>query len=166
MQVGVVWLRLEICVPEVVRFCYLTAAKMRRVPVDSKLLARLQSQCARVPEVMVRAGGGGGVEARSMLTVNSSSVPELQGHFPTRPVVPAVVLLDAMFQTAAALSTDALSVAQVHRARFMRVARPGDRVHVSVVHDEQRGVYDAKATCDYTGEVATASFSTDSRKVP
>lgn len=52
--------------------------------------------------------------------------PSLAGHFPGRPIVPGVVLLDEIF---AALAVAPAALASV---RFMRPVRPGDVVHVSL----------------------------------
>jgi 3-hydroxyacyl-[acyl-carrier-protein] dehydratase len=52
--------------------------------------------------------------------------PSLPGHFPGRPIVPGVVLLDAIFAE--------LGVAPhaLRSVRFMRPVRPGDVVAVSL----------------------------------
>ncbi len=52
--------------------------------------------------------------------------PSLPGHFPGRPVVPGVVLLDALF---AELGLSPTALASV---RFVRPVRPGDVVTVSL----------------------------------
>jgi len=51
--------------------------------------------------------------------------PSLPGHFPGRPVVPGVVLLDAVFELAAMHPTKLL------RAKFAAPVGPGEEVEVT-----------------------------------
>ena len=51
--------------------------------------------------------------------------PSLPGHFPGRPVVPGVVLLDAVFALAAGRP------AKLLRAKFIAPVGPGDEVEVA-----------------------------------
>lgn len=58
--------------------------------------------------------------------------PHLQGHFPGNPVLPGVLLLEAMAQTAGLLLPEGSSalLAQIKEARFRRPVVPGDRVRI------------------------------------
>ena len=71
-----------------------------------------------------------------------------QGHFPTRPVMPGVLIIEAMAQTAAVLVVHTLGPASegklvyfmsVDNARFRRPVFPGDRLDVHVTKQRNRG---------------------------
>lgn len=70
----------------------------------------------------------------------SSNEPILQGHFPGDPLMPGVLLVEALAQVSGiyALVTDPslrrrpLFLASIERARFRRPVRPGDRVEMEV----------------------------------
>jgi 3-hydroxyacyl-[acyl-carrier-protein] dehydratase len=70
------------------------------------------------------------------------------GHFPTRPVMPGVLIIEAMAQTAAVLVVHTLGpesegklvyFMSVDNARFRRPVFPGDRLDVHVVKQRHRG---------------------------
>jgi 3-hydroxyacyl-[acyl-carrier-protein] dehydratase len=72
------------------------------------------------------------------VTINE---PFFQGHFPGAPVMPGVLLIEAMAQTAAALVLDTLDEANAGKivffmsidgARFRKPVLPGDTVHFHV----------------------------------
>ncbi len=71
-----------------------------------------------------------------------------QGHFPTRPVMPGVLIIEAMAQTAAVLVVHTLGpesegklvyFMSVDNARFRRPVFPGDRLDVHVIKQRHRG---------------------------
>jgi 3-hydroxyacyl-[acyl-carrier-protein] dehydratase len=71
-----------------------------------------------------------------------------RGHFPARPVMPGVLIIEAMAQTAAVLVVHTLGPASagklvyfmsVDNARFRRPVFPGDRLDVHVVKQRNRG---------------------------
>jgi 3-hydroxyacyl-[acyl-carrier-protein] dehydratase len=71
-----------------------------------------------------------------------------QGHFPSRPVMPGVLIIEAMAQTAAVLVVHTLGpqaegklvyFMSVDNARFRRPVFPGDVLHVHVVKQRHRG---------------------------
>ena len=71
-----------------------------------------------------------------------------QGHFPTRPVMPGVLIIEAMAQTAAVLVVHTLGpesegklvyFMSVDNARFRRPVFPGDQLAVHVVKQRNRG---------------------------
>ncbi|MDP9195578.1 MAG: 3-hydroxyacyl-ACP dehydratase FabZ [Pseudomonadota bacterium] len=70
-----------------------------------------------------------------------------QGHFPTRPVMPGVLLVEAMAQTAAVLVVATLGkeaegklvyFMTVDEARFRKPVVPGDTVHIHVTKERNR----------------------------
>ena len=71
-----------------------------------------------------------------------------QGHFPSRPVMPGVLIIEAMAQTAAVLVVHTLGEAfhgklvyfmSVDNARFRRPVMPGDQLRLEVKKDRHRG---------------------------
>jgi len=102
---------------------------------------------------------GKSIIALKNLTVNE---PFFNGHFPLRPVMPGVLQLEALAQTAGILYfliTDTkpdpqnnwFYFAGINDARFKRVVVPGDqlKLHVEVgKHKRDIWVFNAKATVD------------------
>jgi 3-hydroxyacyl-[acyl-carrier-protein] dehydratase len=93
-----------------------------------------------------------------------------QGHFPQRPVMPGVLIIEAMAQTAAALVVYTLGpesegklvyFMSVDSARFRRPVVPGDTLAVRVLRQRNRGnvwKFDGQALVD--GKlVAEATFA-------
>src|SRR5258705_1437743 len=77
----------------------------------------------------------------------SINEPHFAGHFPQRPVMPGVLIIEAMAQTAAVLVVQTLgSVAEgklvyfmsVDNARFRRPVVPGDTLRVHVTKQRNR----------------------------
>ena len=71
-----------------------------------------------------------------------------QGHFPSKPVMPGVLIIEAMAQTAAVLVVHTLGpqaegklvyFMSVDYARFRRPVFPGDRLEVHVMKQRHRG---------------------------
>lgn len=78
------------------------------------------------------------------VTINE---PFFVGHFPDKPVMPGVLLIEALAQTAAALVMFSLGVARnthlvyfmsVHEARFRKPVYPGDTLRLKVQKKQQR----------------------------
>ena len=79
------------------------------------------------------------IRALKNVTMNE---PFFQGHFPHRPVMPGVLMLEALAQAAALLAFDALDTspnensvyyfAGINGARFKRPVEPGDQLILDV----------------------------------
>ena len=79
------------------------------------------------------------------VTINE---PFFQGHFPSRPVMPGVLIIEAMAQTAAVLVVHSLGPAaegklvyfmSVDDARFRKPVGPGDTIYIHIQKERQRG---------------------------
>ena len=84
---------------------------------------------------------------RSAVGIKNVSVNEpcFQGHFPEKPIMPGVLIIESMAQTAAALVVYSLGgtsegklvyFMSIETARFRKLVMPGDtlRVHVEKIH--------------------------------
>jgi 3-hydroxyacyl-[acyl-carrier-protein] dehydratase len=103
--------------------------------------------------------------------------PFFTGHFPHRPVMPGVLILEAMAQSAALLSFASMDVdpgddmvvyfAGIDGARFKRPVEPGDQLMLEAAIDRVRGgIYKYKAKATVAGEVAAeAELMCTMRKV-
>lgn len=78
----------------------------------------------------------------------SINEPFFQGHFPQRPVMPGVLIIEAMAQTAAVLVVHTLGSAAegklvyfmtIENARFRRPVLPGDQLRIHVSKERSRG---------------------------
>ncbi|MFM8575110.1 MAG: 3-hydroxyacyl-ACP dehydratase FabZ, partial [Limnohabitans sp.] len=96
------------------------------------------------------------------VTINE---PFFTGHFPHRPVMPGVLMLEALAQAAALLSFDALGAtpddntvyyfAGIDGARFKRPVEPGDQLILEVAIDRMKaGIFKFKARALVGDEVA------------
>jgi 3-hydroxyacyl-[acyl-carrier-protein] dehydratase len=82
---------------------------------------------------------GKSIQALKNVTINE---PFFNGHFPHRPVMPGVLMLEALAQAAALLAFDMLGVtpddktvyyfAGIDSARFKRPVEPGDQLLLNV----------------------------------
>ena len=85
---------------------------------------------------------GKSIRALKNVTINE---PFFVGHFPHRPVMPGVMILEALAQAAAILAFDNIDVrpdnrtvfyfAGIDRARFKRPVEPGDQLMLHVTLD-------------------------------
>ncbi len=77
----------------------------------------------------------------------SINEPHFQGHFPRSPVMPGVLIIEAMAQTAAVLVVRTLGpdaegklvyFMSIDSARFRRPVVPGDTLHIHVTKERHR----------------------------
>jgi len=85
------------------------------------------------------------IKALKNVTINE---PYFVGHFPHRPVMPGVLMLEALAQTAALLSFETMGLqldddvvyyfAGIDRARFKRPVEPGDQLTLEIELERTR----------------------------
>ena len=96
--------------------------------------------------------------------------PFFQGHFPSRPVMPGVLIIETMAQTSAVLVVHSLGPTaegklvyfmSVDNARFRKPVGPGDQLRVHVFKERSRGnVWRFRAEAKVDGTlVAEATYS-------
>ncbi len=102
------------------------------------------------------------IKALKNVTINE---PFFTGHFPHRPVMPGVLMLEAMAQAAALLAFDTVGVtpddktvyyfAGIDGARFKRPVEPGDQLVMDVTLDRMKaGIFKFKGVTRVGDEVA------------
>ena len=118
-----------------------------------------------------------GVRIKALKNV-SINEPHFQGHFPHRPVMPGVLMLEALAQAAALLAFDTLGetpddqtvyyFAGIDGARFKRPVEPGDQLILEVELDRMKaGIFKFKARARVGDEIATeAELMCTMRKIP
>ena len=105
---------------------------------------------------------GKSIVALKNVTINEPFFP---GHYPHHPVMPGVLIIEAMAQVAALLTfkssgskPDENSVyyfAGIDAARFKRPVSPGDQLIIKVTLDRsKRGVFKFSATAEVGGDLA------------
>lgn len=118
-----------------------------------------------------------GVRIKALKNV-SINEPYFLGHFPHRPVMPGVLMLEALAQAAALLAFDTLGetpddqtvyyFAGIDGARFKRPVEPGDQLILEVELDRMKaGIFKFKARAKVGDEIATeAELMCTMRKIP
>jgi 3-hydroxyacyl-[acyl-carrier-protein] dehydratase len=102
------------------------------------------------------------IKALKNVTINE---PFFQGHFPYRPVMPGVLMLEALAQAAALLAFDALGTAPsedtvyyfagMEGVRFKRPVEPGDQLILDVTLMRMKaGIFKFQARASVAGELA------------
>ena len=114
------------------------------------------------------------IKALKNVTINE---PFFTGHFPNRPVMPGVMMLEALAQTAALLSFESMGEQPdentvvyflgIDGARFKRVVEPGDQLILEAWIDRAKaGIYKYKTRASVNGETAVeAELMCTMRKV-
>ena len=102
------------------------------------------------------------IRALKNVTINE---PYFVGHFPHRPVMPGVMMLEALAQAAALLAYDAADAkpddksvyyfAGIDAARFKRPVEPGDQIILDVTLERMKaGIFKFQARASVGGELA------------
>jgi 3-hydroxyacyl-[acyl-carrier-protein] dehydratase len=102
------------------------------------------------------------IKALKNVTINE---PFFIGHFPSRPVMPGVLMLEALAQTAALLSFESADVEPddntvvyfvgIDGARFKRPVEPGDQLILEACIDRAKGgIYKYKTRASVGGQTA------------
>ena len=105
---------------------------------------------------------GSRILALKNVTINE---PHFMGHFPHRPVMPGVLMLEAMAQAAALLTFESQGIepddktvyyfAGIDGARFKRPVEPGDQLLLEVHLDRAKaGIFKFKGTARVGAELA------------
>ena len=105
---------------------------------------------------------GKSIQAIKNVTINE---PYFGGHFPHRPVMPGVMILEAMAQAAALLSFASEGIkpdektvyyfAGIDRARFKRPVEPGDQLVMDVTLERAKiGIYKFNGVARVGSDVA------------
>ncbi len=102
------------------------------------------------------------IKALKNVTINE---PFFVGHFPIRPVMPGVLMLEALAQTAALLSFESMGTDSgedsvvyfvgIDGARFKRPVEPGDQLILEAsIERVKSGIYKYKTRASVDGETA------------
>lgn len=105
---------------------------------------------------------GKSIHAYKNVTINE---PFFVGHFPHHPVMPGVLIMEALAQAAGILSFKSMDempsadtvfyFAGIDEARFKRPVMPGDQLHLHVVIERHmRGVWKFKGEARVDGQLA------------
>ncbi|WP_341748314.1 3-hydroxyacyl-ACP dehydratase FabZ [Candidatus Tisiphia endosymbiont of Dascillus cervinus] len=72
--------------------------------------------------------------------------PQFTGHFPTKPVMPGVLIIEAMAQLSAILVAKSMDFKDkdvffmtIEEAKFRKVVEPGDTLHIYAKIEQNRG---------------------------
>ncbi len=105
---------------------------------------------------------GKSIHAYKNVTINE---PFFVGHFPHHPVMPGVLIMEALAQAAGILSfktedkkptqSDVFYFAGIDEARFKRPVMPGDQLHLHVeIERQMRGVWKFKGEARVDSQLA------------
>jgi 3-hydroxyacyl-[acyl-carrier-protein] dehydratase len=105
------------------------------------------------------------IRALKNVTINE---PFFQGHFPHRPVMPGVMMLEALAQAAALLAFQSMGAGAeddsvyyfvgIDNARFKRPVEPGDQLFLDVQMDRHKsGIYKFNAQALVGEELAVSA---------
>jgi 3-hydroxyacyl-[acyl-carrier-protein] dehydratase len=148
-----------------------SAAAAKMAPIEFDVLRIMELIPHRYPFLMIDrlvdvVAGESAVGIKQV----TSNEPHFQGHFPRRPVMPGVLIIEAMAQTSAALVVHSLGPSaegklvyfmSIDNARFRKPVFPGDTLRIHVIKDRSRAnVWRFNAEAKVDGAlVAEATYS-------
>ena len=107
---------------------------------------------------------GESITALKNVTINE---PAFQGHFPGRPIMPGVLIIEAMAQAGGVLSHVTLGdvdpkplffLAGIKNARFRQTVLPGDQLLLQVdVEKIKRGIWFYKCSASVDGQLVVSA---------
>ena len=107
---------------------------------------------------------GKSITALKNVTINE---PFFQGHFPGRPIMPGVLVIEAMAQAGGVLGHVTLGdveprplfvLASIGKARFRRTVLPGDQLLIQVdVENVKRGIWFYNCTASVDGKIVVSA---------
>ena len=114
---------------------------------------------------VIKSDGEKHLTAIKNVTVNQ---PLLTGHFPQRPVMPGVLILEALAQASGILIFQVLKelpgpenwfyCAGMDKARFKRIVEPGDQLQLEVeLLKTKSGIWKFKGVASVDGELACSA---------
>jgi 3-hydroxyacyl-[acyl-carrier-protein] dehydratase len=107
------------------------------------------------------------IHAIKNVTINE---PFFTGHFPAKPVMPGVLLIEALAQTGGILAytstdwkpeTSLFYLGAIENARFKRMVIPGDQLHLKIIVNKKRtNVWKFSAEASVDNEVVCSADMT------
>jgi len=107
---------------------------------------------------------------KSLVAIKNVTInePFFQGHFPQRPVMPGVLMIEALAQASGVLIYSTIKqlpskdnwfyLAAVDNARFKRIVTPGDQLRLEVeIVKRKRDIWKFKTTATVAGELACSA---------
>ena len=87
---------------------------------------------------------GKSIHAVKNITLNE---PQFTGHFPNKPVMPGVLIVEAMAQASAILVSKSMDSREgkdvffmsIEKAKFRKIVEPGDVMHIYAKIEQNRG---------------------------
>jgi 3-hydroxyacyl-[acyl-carrier-protein] dehydratase len=117
------------------------------------------------------------IEGESLVAIKNVTInePFFQGHFPNRPVMPGVLIVEALAQAAGVLAYKSTNTspsdgvlylfAGIDNARFRRVVEPGDQLRLEVkVLRARKDMWKLEGSAHVDGELACSAELLSARR--
>ena len=126
----------------------------------------------RVTDITLGDETGGSIEAIKNVTINEEF---FNGHFPSQPIMPGVLILESMAQVAGILGLHLLGENRTARTsyyfagadgvRFKKPVEPGDQLVITAEYvNDKRGIWKFKCRVTVDGETACCADITCAEK--